>query len=80
VQSASGGVGKRLSEIDLQNNSGAVVLAIARDGAEVIVPSGEEVLRAGDVLELAGSSDALASAIRLLNAPRSAAGSVSAPA
>ena len=80
VQSASGGVGRRLSEIDLQTNSGAVVLAIARDGADVAVPTGEEVLRAGDVLELAGSTDALASAIRLLNAPPSAAGNASAPA
>jgi CPA2 family monovalent cation:H+ antiporter-2 len=80
VQSASGGVGKRLSEIDLQTNSGAVVVAIARDGENVVVPTGEEVLRAGDVLELAGSSDALASAIRLLNAPPGAAGDVSAPA
>jgi K+/H+ antiporter YhaU regulatory subunit KhtT len=80
VQSASGGVGKRLSEIDLQTNSGAVVVAIARDGENVVVPTGEEVLRAGDVLELAGSSDALASAIRLLNAPPGAVGDVSAPA
>jgi CPA2 family monovalent cation:H+ antiporter-2 len=60
-------VGKQLSEIDLHTNSGAVVVAIGRDGAEVIVPTGEEVIRAGDVLELAGSSDAVASAIRLLN-------------
>ncbi len=60
-------VGKQLSEIDLHTNSGAVVVAIGRDGAEVIVPTGEEVIRAGDVLELAGSSDAVATAIRLLN-------------
>jgi CPA2 family monovalent cation:H+ antiporter-2 len=80
VQSASGGIGKRLSEIDLQTNSGAVVLAIARDGENVVVPTGEEILRAGDVLELAGSSDALACAIRILNAPQSTAGNVVASA
>jgi monovalent cation:H+ antiporter-2, CPA2 family len=80
VQATSGEVGKRLSEIDLHSRSGAVVVAIGRDGAEVIVPSGEEVLRTGDVLELAGPSDAVASAIRLLNAPRTAGGQAEASA
>lgn len=80
VAPSSGGVGKRLSEIDLHTNSGAVVVAIGRDGAEVIVPTGEEVLRAGDVLELAGSSDAVAIAIRLLNGPLSAAAETEASA
>ena len=77
VAPSSGGVGKRLSEIDLHNQSGAVVVAIGRDGSEIIVPTGEEVLRAGDVLELAGSSDAVASAIRLLNSPRPTASEAS---
>ena len=63
----SAGVGKRLSEIDLHTKTGAVVVAIGRDGNEVIVPTGEEILRPGDVLELAGSTDAVATAIRLLN-------------
>lgn len=80
VQATSGEVGKRLSEIDLHSRSGAVVVAIGRDGTEVIVPSGEEVLRTGDVLELAGPSDAVASAIRLLNAPRVAGGQAEASA
>ena len=70
VSPNSGGVGKRLSEIDLHNQSGAIVVAIGRDGAEIIVPTGEEVLRAGDVLELAGSSEAVATATRLLNSPQ----------
>jgi CPA2 family monovalent cation:H+ antiporter-2 len=72
LDSSSGGVGKRLSEIDLHARSGAVIVAIGRDGAGVIVPTGEEVLRIGDVLELAGPTDAVASAIQLLNAPRTA--------
>lgn len=67
VGPSSSGVGRKLSEIDLHTRSGAVVVAIGRDGNEVIVPTGEEILRPGDVLELAGSSDAVATAIRLLN-------------
>jgi len=69
----SGGVGRKLSEIDLHTKSGAVVVAIGRDGNEVIVPTGEEILRPGDVLELAGSSEAVATAIRLLNGDQPAA-------
>jgi K+/H+ antiporter YhaU regulatory subunit KhtT len=78
VAPSSGGVGKRLSEIDLHNQSGAMVVAIGRDGSEIIVPTGDEVLRAGDVLELAGSSEAVATAIRLLNPPQPTASEASA--
>jgi CPA2 family monovalent cation:H+ antiporter-2 len=67
VSPNSRGVGRKLSEIDLHTKTGAVVIAIGRDGNEVIVPTGDEILRPGDVLELAGSTDAVATAIRLLN-------------
>jgi CPA2 family monovalent cation:H+ antiporter-2 len=80
VAPSSSGVGKRLSEIDLHNHSGAVVVAIGRDGSEIIVPTGEEVLRPGDVLELAGSSEAVAIATRLLNAPQTTTSSSEASA
>jgi K+/H+ antiporter YhaU regulatory subunit KhtT len=76
----SGGVGKRLSEIDLHTKTGAVVVAIGRDGNEVIIPTGEEILRPGDVLELAGSTDAVATAIRLLNGDQPGASEVTASA
>jgi K+/H+ antiporter YhaU regulatory subunit KhtT len=76
----SGGVGKRLSEIDLHTKTGAVVVAIGRDGNEVIIPTGEEILRPGDVLELAGSTDAVATAIRLLNGDPPGASEVTASA
>jgi CPA2 family monovalent cation:H+ antiporter-2 len=69
IRSDSEGVGKTLSELDLHTNSGAVVLAIGRGDSEVIVPTGDEILRPGDVLELAGSSDAVAAARRLLETP-----------
>ena len=73
IRSDSEGVGKKLSELDLHTNSGAVVLAIGRGDSEVIVPTGDEVLRPGDVLELAGSSDAVAAARRMLETPHPAA-------
>ena len=66
VRPDSDGVGRSLAEMDLHANSGAVVVAIGRGDAEVVVASGEEILRSGDILELAGSSAAVASARRLL--------------
>jgi monovalent cation:H+ antiporter-2, CPA2 family len=60
------GVGKKLSELDLHTRCGAVVVAIGRGDSEVIVPTGDEILRSGDILELAGSIDAIAGARRLL--------------
>jgi CPA2 family monovalent cation:H+ antiporter-2 len=65
----SEGVGKKLSELDLHTSSGAVVVAIGRADSEVVVPTGDEILREGDILELAGSSDAVAAARRMLEAP-----------
>jgi len=66
----SEGIGKSLAELDLHTSSGAVIVAIGRGDSEVVVPTGEEVLRPGDILELAGSLDAIAAARRLLNTPR----------
>ena len=74
LRADSEGVGKKLSELDLHTNSGAVVVAIGRDDSEVVVPTGDEILRPGDILELAGSSDAVASARRILETPRAARG------
>ena len=62
LRADSEGVGKKLSELDLHTNSGAVVVAIGRADSEVVVPTGDEILRPGDILELAGSSDAVAAA------------------
>jgi CPA2 family monovalent cation:H+ antiporter-2 len=70
IRPGSGGVGRRLSELDLHGNSGAVVVAIGRGQSEVVVPTGDEILRPGDILELAGSSDAVSTARRLLDTPR----------
>ncbi len=74
LRADSEGIGKKLSELDLHTNSGAVVVAIGRNDSEVVVPTGDEILRPGDILELAGSSDAVATARRLLETPHPARG------
>ncbi|MGC2442290.1 cation:proton antiporter [Candidatus Binatus sp.] len=70
LRADSESVGKKLSDLDLHTNSGAVVVAIGRANSEVVVPTGNEILREGDVLELAGSIAAVASARRLLETAR----------
>jgi CPA2 family monovalent cation:H+ antiporter-2 len=73
-----GAVEKTLGELDLRGATGATVLAILRrrdhgdvDSAhESIAPSGEERLRDGDILVLAGTGEAVTAARRLLQAAR----------
>ena len=59
-------IGKTLAELDLRAKTGASVLAIGRDGGGLANPSPDEPLRAGDVLALAGSEQAIAAARELL--------------
>ena len=67
VQPNAQAVGRSLSELDLQAATGATVVALARDGGDYAVPEPDLVLRAGDVLELAGSSDSVAAAASFLS-------------
>jgi len=55
-------VGKSLAELDLRGRTGATVLAIARGDGGFATPEPHEPLRAGDVLAMAGSPEAVASA------------------
>lgn len=60
---------RSLAELNLRGMTGATVLAVTRnapDGSEVFVPSGRTVLRAGDVVALAGTNDAVAAATLML--------------
>ncbi|HET9992024.1 MAG TPA: TrkA C-terminal domain-containing protein, partial [Kofleriaceae bacterium] len=66
LQAASPAVGKSLTELDLRAATGASVRAISRTGGGTANPSPTEPLRAGDVLALAGSADAIAAARVLL--------------
>jgi len=68
---SSPAVGRTLADLDLRGLTGATVLAIWRPEGGVMIPSAREVLRAGDVLALAGSGEAVAAARKMLE-PRSA--------
>ena len=60
-------VDRTLAQLNLRGLTGATVLAITRHDQPIIVPTGREVLRAGDTLALAGAEDAIAAAMRVLN-------------
>jgi CPA2 family monovalent cation:H+ antiporter-2 len=60
-------VGKTLKQLDLRGLTGASVIAIERAPDQVIHPSADEALRAGDRLVLAGSDDAIEAARGLLS-------------
>ncbi|HTC25006.1 MAG TPA: cation:proton antiporter [Gemmatimonadales bacterium] len=60
------GVGKTLAELDVRSLTGAAILAVDRDGRQVLLPHGQERLQAGDALGLAGTPEAIAAATALL--------------
>ena len=66
-------VGKSLAQVNIRGLTGASVLAIGRGEEGVTVPMASELLRAGDVLAIAGTHDAIAAATELLQATRSGA-------
>jgi CPA2 family monovalent cation:H+ antiporter-2 len=67
VVPGSAAEGHTLAEIKLRGLTGATVLAIRRGDESVLVPSGHERLRAGDILAIAGTHDAVRAAKRLLS-------------
>ncbi|HET7622271.1 MAG TPA: cation:proton antiporter [Gemmatimonadaceae bacterium] len=66
----SPGVHRTLAELNLRGLTGATVLAITRQGEPVMIPTGHEVLRDGDVLAIAGSHEAIAAAVEMLRSER----------
>jgi len=60
-------VGRTLASLNLRGATGATVLAIARGGEGVLIPTGHEQLRVHDVLALAGTQEAVAAARGLLS-------------
>ncbi len=59
-------IGKSLAKTKLRAATGATIIAIGREGGQVLVPSGREVLRAGDVLALVGTHGAIKRARAML--------------
>jgi monovalent cation:H+ antiporter-2, CPA2 family len=58
--------GRKLAELDVRSRTGAVILAITREGAQIPLPTGHDVLLAGDVLAVAGTRAAVRAAAILL--------------
>jgi CPA2 family monovalent cation:H+ antiporter-2 len=52
-------VGRTLTEVNLRGRTGATILSIRRSEGTVVLPNGREVLRAGDVLVLTGTDEAI---------------------
>jgi CPA2 family monovalent cation:H+ antiporter-2 len=67
LETASPAVGRTLAELNLRGMTGATVLAIQRGEEQVVVPTAHEALRAGDVLALAGTHEAIAAARAVLD-------------
>jgi CPA2 family monovalent cation:H+ antiporter-2 len=63
-------VGKTLAELDLRSRTGAVVLAITRDGESILLPTGHERMQTGDRLAVAGTRRASHAAVELIRAGR----------
>ena len=73
ITQQSPSVDRSLSELNVRGMTGATILAITRKGdtgEKVMVPTGKETLRAGDVLALAGSREAVDAARDLLTVSR----------
>jgi monovalent cation:H+ antiporter-2, CPA2 family len=66
LDAAHHAVGRTLSDLDVRGRTGATVLAITRGVEGVSVPTGHETLRAGDILCMTGTHDAIAGARELL--------------
>ena len=73
LDDSSPAAGKTLAELDLRGLTGATLLAILRGGESTEMPAARTVLRAGDVLALAGTAESVAAAQQLLGASRSGA-------
>lgn len=61
--------GRSLGNANLRGLTGATVLAIQRGPRSIAVPSAADTIEAGDVLALAGSTDAIGAARALLQPP-----------
>ena len=59
-------VGRTLAEMNVGSLSGATILVILRGGEKAMIPSGKDILQAGDVLALAGTPEAVDAARKIL--------------
>ncbi|MBS1117790.1 MAG: potassium/proton antiporter rosb [Deltaproteobacteria bacterium] len=74
LPATSAAIGRSLADLELRAATGATVLAIVRDGTGNATPDAHDPLRAGDVLAIAGTQEAIAGAIALLEEAQLPAG------
>ena len=73
IDETSPALNRSLAELNIRGKTGATILAITRrgeTGAKVVVPSGRETLRLGDILALAGTQDSVDQAVQMLTISR----------
>jgi CPA2 family monovalent cation:H+ antiporter-2 len=73
IDASSPAVNRSLAELNIRGKTGATILAITRrgeSGDKVVVPSGKETLRVGDILALAGTHEAVTQAADMLTVSR----------
>jgi CPA2 family monovalent cation:H+ antiporter-2 len=73
LEQSNAAVGRSLAGLNLRGVTGATVLAITRREQGVVLPTAKDPLRAGDVLALAGSSEAIEAARQVLRGAATAA-------
>ena len=66
LTAAHAAVGLALADLELRGRTGATIIAISRGEQVVLVPDGHQELREGDVVALAGTSEAIEAAKVLL--------------
>jgi CPA2 family monovalent cation:H+ antiporter-2 len=59
ITPGSRGLGRTLGDLDLHGHTGATVVALQRGEKGIVSPGAGEVLRAGDVLAITGSDEAI---------------------
>jgi CPA2 family monovalent cation:H+ antiporter-2 len=75
VPPGSSAIGRSLAQLELRATTGATALVIQREGGvDLVVPKAHEPLRAGDVLAVAGSTEAVSGARALLEGRYGASG------
>jgi CPA2 family monovalent cation:H+ antiporter-2 len=74
IRAGSHAVDKTLADLNLRVLTGATVLAIIREHDGLLVPTGREILKVGDLLAVAGTSEAVRHAGELLARPQSVEG------
>ena len=68
VETGSAAAGRSLAQLNLRGLTGATVLAILRPHEQVLAPHGREMIHAGDLLAVAGTTEAVEAARVLIHA------------